>query len=244
MYPRKNSLIRPPLANLDLLFVAIAAARPEPSTLTADKLITIAEFNGIEPVPVITKLDLDRERALSLASDYRKCGFDVFTVSSENGEGVGELLSYIEKRCAGLTSAIAGVSGAGKSTLLNRLFPSLRQSTGELSERIMRGKNTTRLTELFRLSRLCGASDGYFADTPGFSMIDFERFDFYDKNDLPFVFREFAPYLTSCRYTKCTHIKEEGCAVIAAVKEGVIPSFRHDSYAAIYADIKDKRAWK
>lgn len=243
--PRKNALIRPPLANLDLLLAVIASAEPEPSQLIADKLITIAEFNKIEPVIVVTKTDLAPETAQNIASDYRKCGFEVFTVNGKNGDGTEELRNFIASACKGKTAAVAGVSGVGKSTLLNTMFSSLSQATGELSRRISRGKNTTRQAELFPLADLlCDASeDGYFADTPGFSLLDFERFDFYDRGDLPFTFREFKPYLAACRYTKCSHTKDDGCAVIAAVREGVIPQGRHDSYVSIYADLKNKRDW-
>jgi ribosome biogenesis GTPase len=243
--PRKNALIRPPLANLDLLLTVIAAAEPEPSQLIADKLITIAEFNKIEPVIVVTKTDLSPETAQHIASDYRKCGFEVFAVNGKSGEGTAELRGFIASVCNGKTAAFAGVSGTGKSTLLNTMFPTLSQVTGELSRRISRGKNTTRRAELFPIADLlCDSSaDGYFADTPGFSLLDFEHFDFYDRGDLPFTFREFKPYLAACRYTKCSHTKEDGCAVIAAVREGIIPQGRHDSYVSIYADLKNKRDW-
>ncbi len=240
---RKNSLIRPPLCNLDILFVCAASARPEPSTLIIDKMVTIAEHNGITPVIVITKADLDPDRAGELKDIYRKCGFDVFAISSKTSEGIDMLRAYVERVCPSKISAVAGVSGVGKSTLLNALFPSLSQRTGDISQKISRGRNTTRLTELFRLSSLCDAQSGYFADTPGFSMIDFVRFNFYTKEDLPFVFREFAPYLTECRYTKCTHLKEEGCAIIEAVKNGDIPASRHESYRALYEDLKNKHEW-
>lgn len=243
--PRINSLIRPSLANLDFLLAVIAAAEPEPSQLISDKLITIAEFNKIEPIIVITKSDLAPETANRISSEYRKCGFTVFTVSGINGDGTEELHSFIASACSGKTAAVAGVSGAGKSTLLNTLFPSLSQATGGLSSRISRGKNTTRQVELFPLSDLLGDSavNGYFADTPGFSLLDFERFNFYDRGDLPFTFREFKPYLVECRYTKCSHTKEDGCAIIAAVSNGIIPQGRHDSYVSIYADLKNKHDW-
>ena len=247
--PRRNSLIRPPVANLDLLFVTIAAACPAPSLLLCDKMITVAEYNHIEPVIVITKSDLDAESASRIAAVYHACGFTVFAVSSRTGEGIADVRRYIESHGRGRICAAAGVSGAGKSTLMNTLFPSLSLEVGELSARIERGKNTTRRTELFRLSLLLGesgvsyAEEGFFADTPGFSLIDFTRFDFYSKEDLPFTFREFGPYLGKCRYTKCNHLKEEGCAILAAVRAGEIPKERHESYLALYDDLKDKHRW-
>ena len=242
--PRKNVLIRPPLANLDVLMVVIASAQPEPSLLIADKLISIAEFHSIEPVIVLTKADLDPEFAQNTALAYRKCGFSAHAVCSATGEGIAELREEILSRYGDKISAAAGVSGAGKSTLINALF-GLQQETGELSKKITRGRNTTRRAELFRLASLCNnpTLTGYFADTPGFSLLDFERFNFYTKDDLPYVFREFSTHLTTCRYTKCTHTKEDGCSILAAVKSGDIPQFRHESYLSIYNDIKNKREW-
>ena len=252
LIPRKNELIRPPLANLDRIFAVISSAFPEPSTLLADKLITIAEHESIEPIIVISKRDLSPESAEHLTDIYTRCGFAVFSLSSATGEGVDTLREYIAHSCAEGVSTFAGVSGAGKSTLLNALFPSLELKTGELSEKLARGKNTTRTSELFSLDSLLGlhtasssaGSHGYIADTPGFSMIDFTRYDYYELADLPHVFREFEPYLGSCRYSRCTHTCEEGCAVLEAVRAGTIPKSRHDSYLSIYADLKDKRRWK
>lgn len=250
--PRKNSLIRPPLANIDNLFVIIASAYPDPSTVIADKLITIAEFNGIEPIIIISKSDLAPDSAAHTSDIYRKCGFNVFVTSSEKKEGIGGLRNFIIEKCGNSVNTFAGVSGAGKSTLMNTLFPSLSLETGELSQKIGRGKNTTRTSELFTMRELFGNLNvseedklmhGFLADTPGFSMIDFTRFDFYGKDDLPYTFREFRPFLTKCRYTKCTHTKEDGCAILQAVKNGIIPEERHKSYLEIYNDIKDKHSW-
>ena len=213
LIPRRNELIRPPLANLDRIFAVISSAFPEPSTLLADKLITIAEHESIEPIIIISKRDLSPESAEHLTDIYTRCGFTVFSLSSATGEGVDALREYIAHSCADGVSTFAGVSGAGKSTLLNALFPSLELKTGELSEKLARGKNTTRTSELFSLDSLLGVhtatsstgSRGYIADTPGFSMIDFTRYDYYELADLPHVFREFEPCLGSCRYSRCTH---------------------------------------
>lgn len=241
---RKNLLIRPPLANLDYLFVCVPTAKPEPAVTTIDQLISIAEYQRIEPVIVITKSDEDSARAQELAGIYRTCGFTVFTVCSPSGEGVEEVERFFCESLHGDTAAFAGASGVGKTTLMNALFPHLELATGEISTKISRGKHTTRHVELYNLAALTdGRMQGYLADTPGFSMLDFVRFDFYDKDDLPYTFREFVPHLPECRYTDCTHTKEEECGVVAAVKAEKIPKSRHDSFLEIYNAIKDKKPW-
>ena len=244
--PRRNSLIRPPLANVDTLFLVLAVTKPEPSLITSDKLISIAEYNHIEPVIIITKDDLDENKAEELAGIYRKSGFDVFVTSSIRPDAENKALKdFILSRMCDKTSAFAGASGVGKSTLLNALFPSLSLASGEISKKIERGKHTTRHVELFPLSEVTGDADlsGYLADTPGFGMLDLIRFDFFTLEELPLTFREFVPRLTDCRYTKCTHTKEEGCAILQAVKDGIIPSSRHESFLEMYNDLKSKKKW-
>lgn len=239
--PRKNSLIRPPLANLDYIFVTMSAASPIPVLSTVDKMTAIAEFNGIEPVIVITKAELDRAYAKELEEIYKKCGFTVFTLSAALGEGIEPMEQYIAQRLPTKTAAFAGASGIGKSTLLNRLFPNLSLSTSEISRKIQRGRHTTRKVELFPLSD--AADCGYIADTPGFSMLDFERFDFFEKDNLFGAMRELRPLEGMCRYTKCSHTKEEGCAVVEAVSSGDIPASRHQSYCELYDILKKKKKW-
>ncbi len=239
--PRKNALIRPPMANLSLLFITLAAASPDPIPETVDKLISIAEFNGIEPVILVTKNDLNRDSAESLASLYRHAGFSVFVTGEGDDEATQALLTYIKEHTKGKIAAFSGASGVGKSTMLNRLFPHLELQTGEISQRIGRGKNTTRSTQLYPLSN--ERNSGYLADTPGFTMLDFERFDFFDKEDLPGTFREFAPYIGMCKYTKCSHTKEEGCAILAAVRNGDIEKSRHQSFLSLYETLKKKTKW-
>lgn len=238
--PRKSALIRPPLANLDYLFICIAVKEPDFSTLTADKLVTISDHNNIEPVIVITKKDLDLSAAKKLAEDYETCGYKSFCVSGKDGDGCDELKRFIIDSGDSI-SAFAGVSGAGKSTLINQLFPTVKRETGDLSRKIKRGKNTTRTCDLYSLKELLGEGEGYFADTPGFSNLDIEKFDFYTLDNLQFLFREFDSYLTTCKYTKCTHTKEEGCKIIEAVNEGKIPRFRHEDYKILFEDLKRKR---
>jgi ribosome biogenesis GTPase len=244
--PRRCALIRPPMANLEVLFVSMAAAKPAPMLPTVDKLISIAEHNRIEPVIVIGKSDLDPVRAAELQALYAKAGFASFAVSCEKGEGIDAVEQYIRQNVKDKIAAFAGASGVGKSTLMNRLFPSLSRLTGEISQKNARGRHTTREVTLFALSDLwpdCQDARGYIADTPGFSLLDFTRFDFFEKDDLPTTMRDFAPYLGKCRWADCTHLKEEGCAVLEAVRRGDIASSRHESFVSIYNDLKDKHPW-
>ena len=239
---RKNALIRPPLANLDYLFITMAAASPTPILTTVDKLICIAEHNKIEPVIVITKCELDQDYANELADIYEKSGFTVFKLSALEDIGVEPIDLFIKQNLtAGKTAAFAGASGIGKSTLLNRLFPALELSTSEISRKIERGRHTTRKAELYTLGEELDC--GYIADTPGFSMLDFERFDFFEKEDLPLTMREFIPLIGECRYTKCSHTKEDGCAILAAVRERRIAKSRHESFCELYEVLKAKKKW-
>ncbi|MBQ6701431.1 MAG: ribosome small subunit-dependent GTPase A [Clostridia bacterium] len=240
---RKNSLIRPPVANLDILFTVIAAAKPSPMLPITDKLISIAEFNKIEPVIIISKCDIDSIEADRIASIYKRSGFTVFVSGIDTDKD--ELFNFVTKKAIGKISAFAGASGVGKSTVMNALFPKLGLETGDVSRKTERGKHTTRHVELFGLDYLTDNKElsGYVADTPGFSLIDFTRFDFYKKDDLVFTFREFEDYLGTCKYTKCSHTSEDGCKIIEAVKNGNIPIERHQSYVEIYNTLKNKHDW-
>lgn len=239
--PRQNSLIRPPLANLDFLFVTFASAAPTPILSTVDKLIAIAEYNRIEPLIVVTKSELNPEMADTLANLYQNAGFRTFEVSAKVDTGIAPLKRFVAEELSHKIAAFAGASGIGKSTLLNRLFPGLSLSTFEISRKTERGRHTTRQVELFPLGDTPDC--GYIADTPGFSLLDFERFDFFDKEALPETMREFRPYLGECRYTKCSHTKEDGCAVLQAVKEGKIAPSRHASYVELYETLRHKKKW-
>ncbi len=239
---RRNALIRPPMANLDYLFVTMAAASPSPILSTVDKLIAIAEHNKIEPVIVITKNELDTSKADELLGIYKKSGFECFSLSAAEGVGIEPIDLFIKEKLPRKTAAFAGASGIGKSTLLNRLFPQLDLSTSEISRKIERGRHTTREVNLFPLSD--DTDCGYIADTPGFSMLDFKRFDFFEKDDLVYTMREFAPYIGECRFTKCSHTKEQGCAIIEAVRRGEIPKSRHESYVELYDVLKLRKKWE
>ena len=243
--PRTNALVRPPLANLTHLFLMIPSAHPAPDLLTADKLIAIAEVNHIEPVIVISKQDLDPTASESIRRIYADAGFSTFVVSVDNPDSVQVLREYIlslPTKERPVIAAFAGASAAGKSTMMMQLFPGLSLKTGDVSRKTERGRQTTRHVELFPFEageRMC-----LIADTPGFSLLDFTQFNFFDLTELPESFREFRDHLGNCRYTKCSHTKEEGCAILEAIREGKISPNRHKSFIAMYEDLKKTPEWK
>lgn len=237
--PRKNSLIRPPLANIDYVFVTMASAKPDPMTDMTDKLLSILEFNHIEPVIIIGKCELDPDKARVLEKIYTGAGFNTFVLSCACDTGISEVKRFIDENLSGKISAFAGASGVGKSTLMNKIFPTLSLDTSNVSRKIERGRHTTRSVTLYEVVQ----GGGYIADTPGFSMLDFERFDFFDKEDLPYTFREFADCIGKCKYKKCTHIKEEGCAIIEEIRAGRISKSRHGSYVELFNVLKNKHSW-
>lgn len=239
---RKNSLIRPPMANLDYLFIVFAAKKPSPVIETVDKLVAISVHNGIRPVIVITKSDLDAGVADELAEIYVKVGIPTFVTSSEDKTGVAPLAEYIQREVTcGRTAAFAGASGVGKSTLMNALFPNLTLATAEISRKIERGRHTTRHVEIFEIQG--GIDTGFLADTPGFSLIDFARFDFFSLEEIIPTFPEFLPYVGKCRYTDCAHVGEgaDECAIAKATLDGIIPESRLESYRSIYRVLKEKK---
>ncbi len=245
---RSNLLIRPPVANLDYLFTVIPCASPEPDLLIADKLTVIAENYGIETVIVINKSDLSPENAEQYADIYRTAGYRVFIVSCTNQDGIAQLREYISCAAGGakgkkhISGAFAGVSGAGKSTLMTKLFPSLNLQTGDVSRKTERGRHTTRHVELYPMN--CNGKIFWLADTPGFSMLDFTRFNFFPYGELASSFREFGDCIGKCRYTKCTHLCEDGCEVIKRLNNGEIKQSRHDSYMKIFDEQRRVPEWK
>ena len=231
--PRKNSLVRPAVANLDLLVAVASAAPPVTDPFLIDKVTAIAVHKGIDALVVINKTDSDPGD--ELFDTYCRSGIDALRVSARTGEGIDAL----RERLRGRVAAFAGNSGVGKSSVLNRIDPQFSAEVGAISDRIGRGKHTTRHVELHPIG-----NGGYIADTPGFSSFETEQMDLVLAEDLQYAFPEFAPYLGQCRFTGCAHVKEKGCAVRAAVEAGEIALSRHDSYVKLYESVKDLREWE
>ncbi len=230
--PRKNELARPPLANIDKLFIVSSAQTPAPSTLLIDRLCALCVYKNIEPIIIFNKNDL--EDLSKWCSIYKNAGFKTISCSAKSGEGTDEIRQELKNS----VSAFSGNSGAGKSSLLNILFEDLALSTGEVSEKLGRGKHTTRHCELFYHE-----FSGYVADTPGFSSLEPDREDLTFKESLSECFPDFEAYSDSCRFADCRHIGEKGCAVCEAVGRGEIEKTRHVSYLTIYEELKDLKAW-
>ena len=230
--PRRNAFPRPAVANIDQMVIIASNAIPQTDPYLIDRVTAIAALKGCETLVVINKCDLDPGDALR--EIYTAAGLPTVSVSAETGEGIQELLPLI----TGKVSAFTGNSGVGKSSILNAIEPAFALSTGEVSEKLGRGRHTTRHVEIFSLS--CGAR---VIDTPGFSSFDAEELDLELKERLPETFVEFRPFLDQCRFVGCSHTKEKGCAVLRAVKEGRIPVSRHKSYLRLYEEVKGITSW-
>lgn len=229
---RKNLLSRPPVANIDKLFIVSASVTPTPNTLLIDRMTAICAYKSIEPVIVFNKNDL--EDVTRWCDIYKNAGFKTISCSAVTGEGIEDIKAEL-KDCV---SAFTGNSGAGKSSLLNIIFPELKLSTGDVSDKLGRGRHTTRHTELF-----AHEFSGYVADTPGFSSLEVDKDDLEFKERLSELFIEFEPFNGGCLFTDCAHIGEKGCEVCNAVKSGEIESTRYESYLTIYNELKDIKAW-
>lgn len=231
--PRKNQLRRPPLSNLDLLVFVVSVSDPRPNLLVLDKLIAIAEHKGIEPIIVITKVDMEEGEALY--EIYQKAGFQTFMLSNLERESAAPLKALLK----GKISAFTGNSGVGKSSLLNNIDPRFALETGDISKKLGRGKHTTRSVQLFRLE-----DGGYVADTPGFSAMETERYEVIFKQELQHCFREFRSYLDQCYFNGCAHLSDRGCAVLEALEKGEIMKSRHESYCVMYEEAKKIKEWE
>ncbi len=233
LLPRKNRFIRPAVANVDGLVVFAANVNPVTEPFLIDRVAAIA---GDQEVPVylcINKCDLDP--AVDLERIYRNAGFPVIVASAETGEGVEQLHSLIR----GKLTAFTGNTGVGKSSMLNRLCPGLQLATGQVSEKLGRGRHTTRHVELYALG-----DDTYVVDTPGFSSFDTEQMDVILKENLQYAFGDFAPYLGKCQFHDCSHRKEPGCAVRQAAEEGLVEQSRYDSYLRLYEKSSQIKQWE
>lgn len=231
--PRKNQFFRPPAANIDLMVILAANVIPVTDPFLIDCMTAIAAHAGAGSLVVLNKCDLDR--ADGLFGIYSRAGVDVLRVSALTGEGTEEL----KARLRGRFSVFTGNSGVGKSSVLNAIAPDLSIPTGEVSQKLGRGRHTTRHVEIFR------TPDGaLIADTPGFSAFDMEKMELTDAGKLQYAFPEFAPYLDSCRFAGCSHVKESGCAVLEALREGKLEPTRHRSYVRLYEQLKSVNEWE
>ena len=231
--PRKNSFIRPAVANVDALVVFAANANPVTEPFLIDRVAAIAGDQGVAVYLCVNKCDLDP--AADLVRIYEHAGFPVIRTSAETGEGVEQLRSLLK----GKLTAFTGNSGVGKSSILNRLCPELGLATGEVSEKLGRGRHTTRHVELYALGE-----DTYVADTPGFSSFDTDQMEVILKENLQYAFPDFGKYLGSCRFDDCTHRREPECAVRAAVEAGEIEKTRYDSYLRLYEKASQVKLWE
>ena len=231
--PRRNQFVRPAVANVDALVVFAANVNPVTEPFLIDRVAAIAGDQEVEVILCINKCDLDP--AEDLVRIYRNAGFQVICASAETGAGVEELRDLIR----GKLVAFTGNSGVGKSSILNRLCPELNLPVGEVSEKLGRGRHTTRHVELYHLGE-----ETYVADTPGFSSFDTDQMDVMLKENLQYAFPDFGPYIGSCQFHDCSHRKEPGCAVTAALAEGKIEQTRYDSYLKLYEKASQIKLWE
>ena len=231
--PRKNHFIRPAVANVDALVVFAANVNPVTEPFLIDRVAAIAGDQNVPVYLCVNKCDLDP--AHDLVRIYEHAGFPVICTSAETGEGVEALRALLEEKL----TAFTGNSGVGKSSILNRLAPELKLETGEVSEKLGRGRHTTRHVELYRLGE-----NTYVADTPGFSSFDTDQMELILKENLQYAFPDFGSFIGKCRFDDCSHRKEPDCAVRAAVEAGEIEKSRYESYLKLYEKSSQIKAWE
>lgn len=231
--PRRNGLIRPAIANIDQLVILASQAPPVTDPYLIDKVTVVALYQGIQPVILLNKSDL--HDSVDLYHAYQKAGFPVLRASAVTGEGVEEVKAML----AGKISAFTGNSAIGKSSILNRIDSRFGLQVGDMSEKIARGRHTTRHVELFQLD-----NGGFVADTPGFSTFDAVRMEKLTKENLQQYFPEIDRFFAQCRFSDCKHIKEPGCVVREAVEQGEIARSRYESYCMLYEEVAAQKLWK
>ena len=231
--PRRNSFVRPAVANIDALVVFAANVNPVTEPFLIDRVAAIAGDQEVPVILCVNKCDLDP--AADLVRIYTHAGFSVICTSAETGEGVDELRTLIR----GKLVAFTGNSGVGKSSILNQLCPELALATGEVSEKLGRGRHTTRHVELYDLGE-----ETYVMDTPGFSSFDTDQMDVILKENLQYAFPDFGAYVGVCQFHDCSHRKEPGCAVTAALAAGEIEPTRYDSYLKLYEKAAQIKLWE
>lgn len=231
--PRRNSFVRPAVANVDVLVVFAANVNPVTEPFLIDRVSAIAGNQNVEVILCVNKCDLDP--AEDLISIYTKAGYRVFPTSAETGEGVQALFDALQ----GKLCAFTGNSGVGKSSILNRIAPELSLETGEVSEKLGRGRHTTRHVELYKLN-----DTTYICDTPGFSSFDTDQMDIILKENLQYAFPDFEPFVGTCRFPDCSHRKEPDCCIRQAVESGQIQPTRYDSYLRLYEKACQIKEWE
>ena len=232
IHERKNKLIRPPVSNIDKLMIVVSSTKPMPNYLVIDKMTVLAEKNGIEPVIVITKTDLADYK--ELYETYKSTGYRVYLYSDVND---ASMLDAIKNELKGCLTAFTGNSGVGKSTLINALSGTLKLETGDISDKLGRGRHTTRQTEIFHIG------EGSVVDTAGFSSIDFSNDNLIFSDELEYLFKEFSDYIGECKFTGCAHLGEKGCKICDLVKDGTLSSNRYESYVTLYNEQKSLKKW-
>ena len=230
--PRRNSLIRPAVANVDQAFLIFAMENPKPNFLLLDRFLIMMEQQGIPVVICFNKKDVgEKEEMEKLYEIYTGCGYCVVLSSTYEGEGMDEIREILK----GKTTVVAGPSGVGKSSITNALQENVQMETGEISKKLKRGKHTTRHSQVIPVGH-----DTYLMDTPGFSSLYVNDFE---KEELKYYFPEFSPYEGKCRFNGCDHIHEPGCAVKEAVESGAIHKIRYEDYTEMYRELKEKKRY-
>lgn len=230
VYQRKNSFIRPPIANVDQLIIVVATANPKPDLMLLDKQIVMAEKNNVEPIICINKIDLDADYS-EIIEVYENIGYQVVTTTAKNGIGIDKIARILGNKI----TAFSGNSGVGKSALTNNIFNEEVSKEGETSDKSQKGKHTTKHVELFDFSE-----NSYIADTPGFSSFDIEGINY---KELDKYFIEFAPYISECEFRSCTHLKETNCGVKKAVSKRKIDKGRYERYTILFEKLKGDKKW-